>query len=127
MRVLLIRGRAELDVVEFQTLGVILLLLGLEGATTDSDEGTSVLLRDLAYVGVGAAFMLAAIASPIVERGRRAVPAPPSQQGVPQQQYGAPGAPPAWGRPARAPRKCRGTRIGSVGLRRSACEHPGRG
>jgi hypothetical protein len=80
----------------FQTLGVILLLLGLGGATIDTDEGTGVLLRDLAYVGVGAAFMLAAIASAVAERARQPVPVP-AQQWVPQQQYGAPGAPPAWG------------------------------
>ncbi|GAB3851955.1 hypothetical protein ACFPIJ_53760 [Dactylosporangium cerinum] len=100
----------------FQTLGVILLLLGLGGATSDSDDGTTIqLLRDLAYVGVGVAFMIAAVASAIAEQRRTAPPVaahpatnpatypatypatwtPPQQ--YPAQPQQAPGAQPPWG------------------------------
>lgn len=91
--------------VTFLTLGVILVVLGLGGATLNAEDSANLLLRDLAYVGAGAALMLAAIASAIVERARQTATrsAVPPPQGWAPQRSPAPGTQPTWGPAAPAP------------------------
>jgi hypothetical protein len=86
----------------FLTLGMIVLVLGLGGATVDSDGSLNLLLRDLGYIAAGIVLALAAIASAIAERTRQA--APPQQPQAwarpPQPAPGVqppPGVQPAWG------------------------------
>jgi hypothetical protein len=83
----------------FLTLGVILLVLGLGGVTIHADDSTNLLLQGLAYIGAGAALMLAAIACAIVERGRQTAtpPTAPPPPGWAPPQYPGPGAQPTWG------------------------------
>jgi len=89
----------------FQTLGLIVLVLGLGGATVDTHEGTGPLLRDLAWVGAGGVLLLAAISSALGERTRQSPTPPPAPQAWPQPQQhpGFGGQPGTEGQPHATP------------------------
>ena len=77
----------------FLTLGVIVLLLGLGGATIDYDKAGGAELRDVAWILGGIGLILGGVACAVVERQRVATPPMPPPMPAPPPQ------PPAWGQP----------------------------